>query len=72
MNAAVKLKGEALWTLCNTISGLSQNDLLNFMLTYKNDLIYPLCYNLTRLAKGEAKLILALVESIETLLALDK
>ena len=72
MNADKKLKCEALWTLCNTISGTSPNDLLNFVMKYKVDLIHPLCYNLTKLAKGETRLLLALIESIEILITLDK
>ena len=72
MNADVKLKGEALWTLCNAVSVSNPNDLLNFVMKYKNDLIYPLCYNLTKLAKGETRLLLALIETLEILLSLDK
>ena len=72
MNADTKLKGEALWTLCNAITGSSPTELMTFTNTYNVDLIRPLCYNLTRLAKSEVGLILAVVESIETLLSLDK
>ena len=76
MNADAKLKGEALWVLCNVIISASTNDLVEAILKYRANerinLIAPLSYNLIKLAKGETKLLFEMLNSIEILLKLDK
>ena len=72
MNADQKLKCEALWTLCNAIESLEPANCLTFVLKYSDELIYPLCYNLTKIAKGETRLLMTLISTIEILLNLDQ
>ena len=77
MNADVKIKSESLWVLCNIIASSSADNLMTVILQYKAtlgevDLLHPLCYNLIKVGKGDSKLLLEMINSIERLLGLDR
>ena len=77
MNADVNIRSESLWVLCNLISSSSTDELAIVIKQYERtigevDIIYPLCYNLTKIEKGELKLLLEMIKSIESLLKLSE